>query len=344
MKLPESDYQLLRALQRNSKQKRNYVKITVLLMLHLGKNEEEIALCLGISVSTISHYEKKYLAEGLELYLKDAYQVYTGKLNESEQNLLCAELDVHLYKNTAEIADFVQKAFGKSYTCQGLALLLKRLGFSYKKTKLVPCEANLDKQAAFVEEFENMMAVLSDQESVYFIDAVHPQHNTRPAYAWIRTGEEREIPSNSGRKRLNLNGAMNAHHPSEILLLESERINAQSTWELYKKIEEKEQDKVCIYAISDQARYYKNKMLQEKLATSRIKQIFLPAYSPNLNLIERLWKFMRKKAIDTEFCRNFEEFRQRIHDFFNRITCYKEELENLISWNFHIPRSQTNFY
>ena len=104
--------------------------------------------------------------------------------------------------------------------------------------------------------------------------------------------------------------------------MESDRINAESTWELYNKLEEKEQDKVCIYVISDQARYYKNKMLQEKLATSRIKQIFLPAYSPNLNLIERLWKFMRKKAIDTAFCKNFEEFRHRILEFFDKIDRY----------------------
>ncbi len=221
---------------------------------------------------------------------------------------------------------------------------MRPLGFSYKKTKLVPSEVNLEKQAAFVQAFEDMMAALRDREAVYFVDAVHPQHNTRPAYAWIRTGEEREIPSNSGRKRLNLNGAMNAQNPSEILIGESERINSQSTWELYKKIEKKEHNRVCIYVISDNARYYKNKLLQEKMQNSRIKQIFLPSYSPNLNLIERLWKFMRKKAIDTEFCKSFEEFRQRILDFFNRIDQYSSELENLMSWNFHIPKSQSNFY
>lgn len=278
------------------------------------------------------------------MYLKDHYQAYEGKLNEDEQKLLCAELDANLYKNSSEIADFVQRNFGKKYTCQGLALLLRRLGFSYKKTKLVPSEANLEKQAAFVQEFEDMMATIGDQEAVYFVDAVHPQHNTRPAYAWIRTGQEREIPSNSGRKRLNLNGAMNASNPWEILLVESERINAQSTWELYRKIEEKEEKRACIYVISDNARYYKNKLLQENLQNSRIKQVFLPSYSPNLNLIERLWKFMRKKAIDTEFCKSFEEFRQRILDFFNRIGQYSSELENLMSWNFHIPKSKSNFY
>ncbi len=113
MKLPEDEYKLLRELQHLSKANRNYVKITVLLMLHLGKNEEEIALCLGISISTLKNYEKKYLQEGLDLYLKDHYQAYEGKLDEDEQKLLCAELDANLYKNSAEIADFVHRSFGK---------------------------------------------------------------------------------------------------------------------------------------------------------------------------------------------------------------------------------------
>lgn len=344
MKLPLTEYQYLRELQRSAKHKRNYVKITVLLMLHFGKSKEEIALCLGISESTLGNYEKKYEAEGIDLYLKDPYHGYEGKLNEAEQEVLCAELDANLYKNTAEISVFIREKFDKTYTYQGLAPLLKRLGFSYKKTKLVPCAADLEKQAAFVKDFEMLMSAISDQEACYFVDAVHPQHNTRPAYAWIRTGQEREIPSNSGRKRLNLNGALNAQNPSDVIMVESERINAQSTWELYQKLEEKQPDKECIYAISDQARYYKNKELKEKLKESRVKQIFLPAYSPNLNLIERLWKFLRKEAIDTEFCRTFEEFRQKILDFFYHIGIHSEELERLISWNFHIPKSNTNFY
>jgi len=80
------------------------------------------------------------------------------------------------------------------------------------------------------------------------------------------------------------------------------------------------------------------------LQGSKIKQIFLPAYSPNLNLIERVWKLMRKKVIDVCFYRTFEEFRQKIVEFFEHIEKYKQELESLISWNFHIPKSKTSFY
>ena len=72
-------------------------------------------------------------------------------------------------------------------------------------------------------------------------------------------------------------------------------------------------------------------VLQEQLQGSKIKQLFLSAYSPNLNLIERLWKLMRKEVIGTHFYRTFEEFRQKIWAFFEHIEPYKQEVETLIS-------------
>ena len=96
-----------------------------------------------------------------------------------------------------------------------------------------------------------------------------------------------------------------------------------------------------IYIISDNARYYHNKELQNWVEDNRIKQIFLPLYSPNLNLIERLWKFLRKKVINTGFYRNKTEFRDAIRNFFDNIYTYKKELESLLTLNFRLINSQT---
>ncbi|MCS7018217.1 MAG: transposase, partial [Bernardetiaceae bacterium] len=82
----------------------------------------------------------------------------------------------------------------------------------------------------------------------------------------------------------------------------------------------------------------------ERLKGTKIKQIFLPAYSPNLNLIERLWKFMRKKVIDSCFYQKFEHFKEKVFEFFEPIAQYQQELETLISWNFHVPKSKTSFH
>jgi len=81
--------------------------------------------------------------------------------------------------------------------------------------------------------------------------------------------------------------------------------------------------------------------LTEWLKGTKITQVFLPPYSPNLNLIERLWRFLRKKIIDTEFYRTKELFRQAINRFFKNIEQYKSELETLLTLNFRLANSQS---
>jgi transposase len=88
-------------------------------------------------------------------------------------------------------------------------------------------------------------------------------------------------------------------------------------------------------------KYYRNKALTQWSEGTGIRQIFLPAYSPDLNLIERLWRFMRKKVINTGFYRTKELFRQAVMKFFENIADYKLELETLLNRNFRLINSHS---
>ncbi|WP_345070858.1 transposase, partial [Hymenobacter fastidiosus] len=90
----------------------------------------------------------------------------------------------------------------------------------------------------------------------------------------------------------------------------------------------------------DNARYYKNKDLSTWLADQRLVQVFLPPYSPNLNLIERFWKFLRQKIIDTAFYRTKGQFRTAVLNFFDRLDEFGTELMSLLTLKFHIIDSQ----
>jgi len=343
MKVSQEEYKLLREIQQNEKHKKNYVKVTVLLMLHLENSFENIASSLGISVQTISIYVKNYELLGLDTYLESNYLGYSGKLDEAQKEVLREELTTNLYHTTKEIIAFILSKFKVKYTSGGLIYLLHQLGFCYKKTKIVPCEVNIEAQKAFVAEMNTLLEQAKTSTiKVYFADGVHPQHNTKSTYAWIKKGEDKEILSVSGRSRVNINAVLNAENPCDVIILEGKSINAENTWELYQKIEAQNSEAESIYIICDNARYYKNKLLTEKLENSKIKQVFLPAYSPNLNLIERLWKFMRKKVINTHFYRKFDDFKKALLHFFENIEDFRAELETLMSWNFHIPNNKTN--
>ncbi len=241
----------------------------------------------------------------------------------------------NLYSTSKAVMNFVYENLGVIYKESGIIALLHRLNFVYKKTSLVPSKSDKTKQEDYLYEFTLLKSGLKSDEKVYFGDGVHPQHNTRLSNAWIYKGDTRVIKSNTGRSRININGVLDPDS-KEFIYTTGASINAENTIELYKKIESKNLDKRKIYIIVDNARYYKNKAVGNYLKTSKIEQIFLPPYSPNLNLIERLWKFMYKKVINNKYYEKAKEFQQNICDFFDNLDIYKEELDTLLTCNFRV--------
>ena len=128
----------------------------------------------------------------------------------------------------------------------------------------------------------------------------------------------------SGRERVNLNAALNAHCPTQVHLDETDCVNAQSTQRLYEKLPAAH-PQGPVHVICDNARYYKNKALNAWLTNKRLVQVFMPPYSPNLNLIERLWKFLRQKIINTCFCPTKVQFKTALLDFVDRLDRFGPE-------------------
>lgn len=338
IKLKLEEKKELRKIQQSTKDKRIYRKIAVILGLDLGISYPTLAEMLSLDEVTVRRYEHNYLSQKLEDYLKDDYVAYWGKLDSFQLAELIKELRTNLYTNTQEIVEFIDKKFGVNYNSQGLVHLLHRIGFVYKKPKEIPSKANSEEQEKFLIYLNEIHSGLKDNEVLYFGDAVHPQHNTEAAYGWIEKGKEKEIKANTGRTRVNLNGALDPDK-LEVVVKEYDTINAESIIDFYKELENKNMDKDRIYMIIDNAKYYKNYQVEQYLETSKIKQIYLPTYSPNLNLIERLWKFMRKKVINNKYYEKSNEFRKALLEFFSKIYTYKDELKNLITWNFQIINS-----
>ena len=113
----------------------------------------------------------------------------------------------------------------------------------------------------------------------------------------VRRGPGAPLLTVSGCERVNRNAALNACEPTQVLLDETSCVNAQSTKRLYEQLLTTHPDKARIYVVCDNARYYKNKELRTWLAYKPICQVFLPPYSPNRNLMERFWKYLRQQII-----------------------------------------------
>ena len=125
---------------------------------------------------------------------------------------------------------------------------------------------------------------------------------------------------------------------TEVIAHECPSVDTDSAIALYKVALEKLPEAESIYIITDNARYYLSKKLREWVEGTKIKQIFLPLYSPNLNLIERLWKFLRKEIINTKFYRTKHEFQDTVLKFFDNIASYRKETR--VASNSELPRDQ----
>ncbi len=284
---------------------------------------------------TIKNYESKYLEGGLDRLLTFDYKGRVTKLTTEQEKELKAHVGKMYYNDSKLLIEYVKEKYGVIFSESGIVNLLHRLGFVYKLTKVIPAKPDPDRQLKHLRKYEKLKALKHDDSVIMFMDGVHPEFNSKPTYCWIEKGKEKEVRANTGRKRINLNGAVNINN-LDLIIREDCSVNVYSTVELFKQIEAFYPLAPAIYIVADNAGYYRSKMVKEYLKNSRIRIVFIPPYSPNLNLIERLWKFYRKNILYDCCCKTFDEFRKTTMIFFTNIKDYSDKLTSLLTENFQI--------
>jgi transposase len=170
------------------------------------------------------------------------------------------------------------------------------------------------------------------QRAVFFVDAVHCVFAPFLGFLWCFSRLFVKAPS--GRSRFNVLGAINAISHELLTVTNTSYINAQSICELLWKIYHLNLQ-LPITLVLDNARYQKCALVTELAASLHIELLYLPPYSPNLNLIERLWKFMKKQCLYSKYYKDFPAFTSAIITCLNETqTIYKEELNSLLTLRF----------
>lgn len=294
-------------------------RANAILLLDDGKSCAEIAEFLYLDDDTIRTWHKHYMSGGFDKLETFDWKGGEPYLNEVQEDELIAFLDKNLHRDSNEIRAYIVREYNKYFSRSGCIKLMHRLGFSYKKPQRLPAQADEKKQQEFIDNYEQLQRYLPDDEAIYFADAVHPEHQSRPAYGWIKKGAKLAIKSSSGRKRVNIHGALNLEN-FDCPIVEADKINAKSTIALLRKITISNPSKRRIHVILDNARYHhaRNVKLWIKETNSKINLIFLPAYAPHLNPIERLWRVMHKYVTNNVFYSKFNEFAEAILAFFRK--------------------------
>lgn len=318
------------AQHRTERDKRICDRIKAVLLYDEGWTLEEISHVLLLTHEAIRKHIKDY-QRGEKLKTDNGGS--KSKLTKIQQNELTTHLETHNYVYTKDICAYVKAQYGVDYSTVGMQKLLYRLGFTYKKPKLVPGKLDRQRQEDWKYEYKLMKNSLVKEEAIYFMDSVHPQYQARARCGWIRKNQNKTLPTFSGWKRKHIIGAIELSG-LKVVSSEKDKINGDKIIEFLRVLEASEPEKDKIYLICDNAGYHKSKKVKEYLSGSRIELIFLPPYSPNLNPIERLWKFMHKIVSNNKWYEDFKSFSEAVDKFFADIPKHQEKLKSLINDNF----------
>jgi transposase len=176
---------------------------------------------------------------------------------------------------------------------------------------------------------------LTRRGKVYFLDAAHLLHAAIPSQGWIKRGRTVQLKTNSGRNRLNILGAYSPDERDLISLEGRESCDAERVAQLLAKIRAANPGKRLLIVL-DNAPYNHAAPVQEAAKRLRMELLYLPPYSPNLNLIERFWKFLKRKVARNRFHATFIEFRSAVQKVLNNIDAYSDELASLMTERFQL--------
>jgi len=247
-------------------------------------------------------------------------------------------LEEKTYLYVKEICAYVKAKYKLSYSVSGMTKWLHAHDFRYKKPHQVPAKANRDEQEAYIKKYEELKKTAGEKEPIYFIDGVHPQHQTRLTYGWIKKGARKEIAMTAKQYRVSYIGGicLKGHG---LVYRECEKVDAKEIELFLKQIRKQHQSGEKIHIMLDNAGYHHSKQIISYAEGLNIELHYLPPYSPNLNPIERLWKILHEQVTYNRYYEKFSEFSEAVRNFFKTIGRKKNILRSRITDNFQVRHS-----
>lgn len=334
--LSDNELQALRVEHRRQQKvsSRSADRVKAVYLLGSGWAVQSVCEALLLDDNTVRIYYAAYRAGGVKDLLATHYEGSDKKLTDEELRLLDEHLQEVTYQRVKDIVAYIEEMFEVEYTVSGMTDLLKTLDYSYKKPTKEPKQEDVEAQLRFIKLYKKLRKNLGKDDSIYFMDATHPQHTPIAGYGWIKRGQEKALKTNPIPKRISINGAVNIVDLNCIVQYE-ERLTKETTKDFLEMLR-KHQPQGWIHLINDNAGYYDSPEIVAYAKSLAIEIHYLPAYSPNLNLIERLWRYFQKIVLYNHYYKTFEDMKAACKDFFESLDEHTEALRTLLTENFEI--------
>jgi len=337
------DPDLRKKIEKRRRQERDvriWRRLSALLWLGEGVTAEEVAARLGVSARQVRKWLKTFRTHGLNAICELRYQGRVPQLNDAQLHELTGEIAKGNFRTARQIADWIENHFAVRYSESGVKDLLKRIDVSYHKVTGFLWKADVAEQEEWLDDYRCDPVGTGIRR--YFIDACHPVWGVEMIYyCWLQVGQRFHVKVGCGRARLNILGAYCPEdHEYLDIRLTRDNINGEQFVNLLRLLRERHPATKKFILYLDNAKYYDAPVVREWLARHPQFQLkFLPPYSPNLNLIERLWKLLRKEA----FCRGYDSFEQMqrgVSTVLDHLEKYHTQLDTLMTEDFHVFHPQ----
>jgi transposase len=214
-------------------------------------------------------------------------------------------------RSTAQAAADIERITGARRGLTRVRRFLTGMGLKCRELGMIPAKAGADEQAEPLDEklWPRLRQARRLRRVVCFADAARFAHGTFLGYLWCFT--RLLIRGPSGRKRFNVRGAIGAVTRELTTVTNDTTIGAAAICELLRKLSARSPG-LPLTRVLDNARYRRCEPVRLLAAELRIELLYLPAYPPDLNLIERPWRFVKTGVLTCRYDEDFARFKAAI--------------------------------
>ena len=312
----------------------------VLALKHHGFSHERIATLAGCSRSTVQRALSAYVEGGLERIRQVSVKQSSSELDDHR---VCLEevFTKHPPRSVKQARHVIEEHTRIRRGLTQVRHFLHRLGLAPRKVAAIPIppkstlDEHVKKQAEFREtKLEPRLAeARQGRRQVFFVDAAHFVFAPFLGVLWCVA--RLCIRAASGRKRYNVLAALDCVSHKLIQVSNHSYINAESVGLLLRAVADAATPGIPITLVLDNARYQKCALVEDLAKQLGIDLLYLPSYSPNLNLIERVWKFVKAERLRSTYYANYDGFTTAIQQCLDELpTKHKDAMDSLLTHNF----------
>jgi len=317
-------------------QKRIYA---VFLKAKFSFSNTLIGQITGLHRHSVSYWIKEYQSGGFESLCYYNYGTNESEMEKHSDSIL-ESFSKQPPMNACEAKSRIEKLTGISRSPSQVRTFMKKHGLRYIKTGHIPANADVEKQQLWVKSI--LEPAIKEAENgechLLFMDAAH--FILQPFVCSMWCVVRLFIKAAAGRNRINVLGTVNAITKEVFTISNTTFISAETIISFLKQLKTHYPD-LPLKIVLDNARYQHCKLVEDVANQLNIKLLFLPSYSPNLNIIERLWKFTKKSILYAKYYESPALFHQAIYNFFDLINQkYNTELRTLLTLKFQFFQNQ----